>query len=508
VLLPAEAPDGTPVGELVDHRSLLGRVIDRQAAYPSSESAATTIHLDATEPVTDLLVGLLAALSRGRTAAVEAAASSGGRIAAVGTSAAVGGRTAAAGAAAPDDGRITAVQAAAPGDGRIAAVGAAAPGAESAPVEALALPRTARAYVLDEWLRPVPVGVAGDLYVAGPSLARAYAGAPARTAGSLVADPFGSGGDLMLRTGRRAAWTSDGLVQPRAALDGAAGLTAPRRAGRRRDDLDALLALQHGQSRTPLFCLHHSTGLAWSYAALLRHLPQDLPVYGLQTPGFTDRRAMPAGVPELAADYVARIRSVQPEGPYQLLGWSFGAVLAQAVAAELEEQGEEVALLALLDGYPGGHHRRDEDGPRQDGDDGVAAGVDGTLVRIDGAADQEGRALLDGPGAMGPPADSFTVNVEETKKHMIRLAQSHTPRRFGGGAVLFLATEGDLAQLSLAAARSTWEQYIAEPIEGVEIAADHVGMLRGTHAETIGREVARRLVAPEPTSDHKPVSER
>jgi thioesterase domain-containing protein len=74
--------------------------------------------------------------------------------------------------------------------------------------------------------------------------------------------------------------------------------------------------------------------------------------------------------------------------------------------------------------------------------------------------------------------------------------------------VLFLATEGDLAQLSLAAARSTWEQYIAEPIEGVEIAADHVGMLRGTHAETIGREVARRLVAPEPTSDHKPVSER
>ncbi|MFI8533786.1 amino acid adenylation domain-containing protein [Streptomyces aquilus] len=466
VLLPAEAPDGTSVGELVDHRSLLGRVIDRQAASPSSESAATTIHLDATAPVTELLVGLLAALSGGRTAVVESAV--------VGT----------------------------------AVVETVAEG--SALVPALALPRTARAYVLDEWLRPVPVGVAGDLYVAGPSLARAFAGAPARTAGSLVADPFGPGGDLMLRTGRRAAWTSDGLVQPRAAQDGAAGLTAPRRAGRRRDDLDALLALQRGGSRTPLFCLHHSTGLAWSYAALLRHLPRDLPVYGLQTPGFTDRRAMPGSVPELVADYVERIRSVQPEGPYQLLGWSFGAVLAQAIAAELEEQGQEVALLALLDGYPGGHHRRDEDGPRQDGDGdgGAAAGVDGTLVRIDGAADQEGRALLDGPGAMSPPADSFTVNVEETKEHMIRLAQGHTPRRFGGGAVLFLATQGDLAQVSLAAARSTWEQYIAEPIEGIEIAADHVGMLRGTHAETIGREVARRLVTPEPTSDHKPVSER
>ncbi|MBE8477047.1 non-ribosomal peptide synthetase, partial [Streptomyces justiciae] len=482
VLLPAEAPDGTLVGELVDHRSLLGRVIDRQAASPSSESAAATLHLDAAAPVTDLLVGLLAALSGGRTAAVETGAQG--------------------------EGRTAAVETAASSDGPTAPAGATASGTGSSPIAALSLPRTARAYVLDEWLRPVPVGVAGDLYVAGPSLARAYAGAPARTAGSLVADPFGRGGDLMLRTGRRAAWTSDGLVQPRAALDGAAGLTAPRRAGRRRDDLDALLALQSGGSRTPLFCLHHSTGLAWSYAALLRHLPQDLPVYGLQTPGFTDRRAMPGSVPELVADYVERIRSVQPEGPYQLLGWSFGAVLAQAIAAELEERGEEVTLLALLDGFPGGHHRRDEDGPRQEGDDGDAAGVDGTRVRIDGAADQEGRALLDGPGAMSPPADSFTVNVEETKEHMIRLAQGHTPRRFGGGALLFLATEGDLAQLSLAAARSTWEQYIAEPIEGFEIAADHVGMLRGTHAETIGREVARRLVAPESTSDHKPVSER
>jgi thioesterase domain-containing protein len=474
------------VGELVDHRSLLGRVIDRQAASPSSEPAGAPIQLDASAPVTELLVGLLAALSGGRTVTVGTA----------GTTPVAADRR--------------------PGHAHrepSPAPRALLPASLATP-SPLSLPRTARAYVLDEWLRPVPVGVAGDLYVAGPSLARAYAGAPARTAGSLVADPFGPGGDLMLRTGRRAAWTSDGLVQPRAALAGGAGLTAPRRAGRRRDDLDALLALQSGGSRTPLFCLHHSTGLAWSYAALLRHLPQDVPVYGLQTPGFTDRRAMPGSVPELVADYVDRIRSVQPEGPYQLLGWSFGAVLAQAIAAELEERGEQVALLALLDGYPGGHHRRDEDGPRQDGGDGDggdvgrgAAGADGTWVRIDGTADQEGRALLDGPGAMSPAADSFTVNVEETKEHMIRLAQSHTPRRFGGGALLFLATEGDLAQVSLAAARSTWEQYIAEPIEGFEIAADHVGMLRGTHAETIGREVARRLVTG-PTSDDKPVSER
>ncbi|MFI5887791.1 amino acid adenylation domain-containing protein, partial [Streptomyces sp. NPDC051554] len=443
VVLSAEAPDGTLVGELVDHRSLLGRVIDRQAASPPSESAGDVIRLDAGAHTAELLVGLLAALRGDRTVVLEAAA--------------------------------------VPAGGR--------PDPEPAPLTAL-LPRTARAYVLDEWLRPVPVGVPGDLYVAGPSLARVYAGAPARTAGNLVPDPFGPGGDLMLRTGRRAAWTSDGLVQPRAAEDGRTGLSTPRRAGRRRDDLAPLLPLQSEGSRTPLFCLHHSTGLAWSYAALLRHLPQDLPVYGLQAPGFTDRRAMPGSVEELVADYVDRIRTVQPEGPYQLLGWSFGAVLAQAIAAELEGQGQQVALLALLDGFPGGHHREDDGGP-QDGDD-------GTHVRIDGRADQEGRALLDGPGAVNPPADSFTLNMEETKQHMIRLAQGHTPRRFGGGALLFLATEGGLAHMSLTAARTTWEQYIAGRIEGFEIAADHVGMLRGEHAAAIGRAVAEQLVAPEP----------
>lgn len=54
----------------------------------------------------------------------------------------------------------------------------------------------------------------------------------------------------------------------------------------------------------------------------------------------------------MADGYVAEIRAVQPHGPYHLLGWSFGGLVAHAVAARLEELGEEVALLALLDSYP------------------------------------------------------------------------------------------------------------------------------------------------------------
>lgn len=55
---------------------------------------------------------------------------------------------------------------------------------------------------------------------------------------------------------------------------------------------------------------------------------------------------------EMVDRYLTVIRSVRGTGPYRLLGWSFGGLVAHALAARLQEQGERVEFLAMLDTHP------------------------------------------------------------------------------------------------------------------------------------------------------------
>ena len=131
-------------------------------------------------------------------------------------------------------------------------------------------------------------------------------------------------------------------------LDSGAATTAPRLAD------DVLLALRARGTGAPLFCVHPVSGLALAYAGLLGHLPER-PVYGVQARSLASTADLPGDLAEMAAQYVARVREVQPRGPYHLLGWSLGGTVAHLMAGQLAAAGERVETLALLDSVPAGY---------------------------------------------------------------------------------------------------------------------------------------------------------
>ncbi|POH73591.1 non-ribosomal peptide synthetase [Arthrobacter glacialis] len=246
------------------------------------------------------------------------------------------------------------------------------------------------------------------------------------------------------------------------------------------DSLRQLLPLRSTGSKAPLFAVHPATGVSWGFAAMLRHLDKDRPLYGLQMPGMLpggDEQLRATTLTELADDYIAQIRHVQPEGPYHLIGWSFGGNLVHRLATRLQELGHEVAFLAILDAFP----------TRQEGNAEVGTGpalwqnylhAAGFPVPEDEAASLDGARVLEvlreNHNALGSiPLVSLNAMVENFSvlARMIREAQV---QRFDGDLHVFRATE-DVPKGSPNSA--SWTPFVSGQIHDTPVAARHSAML-------------------------------
>jgi len=109
--------------------------------------------------------------------------------------------------------------------------------------------------------------------------------------------------------------------------------------------------LQPQGDRVPLFCFPGRGGHPAIFSALAIQLRPMYPCYGLVVPGYGGEQIPLARVEEIAAAMLATIRRVQPSGPYQLAGYSFGGLLAYETAQQLTAEGEQVSLLAVYDTF-------------------------------------------------------------------------------------------------------------------------------------------------------------
>ena len=113
-----------------------------------------------------------------------------------------------------------------------------------------------------------------------------------------------------------------------------------------------LVAIQPNGEGLPFFCVHPVGGNVLCYNELSNHLGFERPFYGLQARGLAENQVPHTRIEDMAAYYIDAIRTVRPDGPYLLGGWSMGGVIAYEMAQQLEGQGQQVSLLALMDARP------------------------------------------------------------------------------------------------------------------------------------------------------------
>jgi thioesterase domain-containing protein/acyl carrier protein len=112
----------------------------------------------------------------------------------------------------------------------------------------------------------------------------------------------------------------------------------------------SLVPIQPHGINPPLFCVHPIGGNILDYFALAQCFGQQQPVYGLQSLGLDGKQKPLKRIEDMASHYILQIRALQPQGPYFLAGYSFGAMVVFEMAQQLHAQGQTISLLAFLDG--------------------------------------------------------------------------------------------------------------------------------------------------------------
>jgi len=235
-----------------------------------------------------------------------------------------------------------------------------------------------------------------------------------------------------------------------------------------------LVPLKEGSTKPPVFIAHGLGGSVIDFFQPLRHLESDHPIYGMQARGIDGLDEPLERVEDMAEFHLNAIREVQPCGPYALIGYSLGGLVALEMAQQLSTHGEQVALLAMLDAYP--HMRYLSLGQR---------------VRL--AARQARRGLrfrnLGGSGPYQPPAGVSLTPAMQRVRASAYLALTHYRPRFYRGAIKFVRAE--IPSGFPADAAAVWAP-LAQKIEVSTVPGDHLGMI-ATHYENLASVLSRYL---------------
>ncbi|MGC5568119.1 amino acid adenylation domain-containing protein [Streptomyces sp. FR-108] len=272
------------------------------------------------------------------------------------------------------------------------------------------------------------------------------------------------------------------------------------------ESLRTLLPIRTHGSQPPLFCVHPRSGLSWCFAPLAGSVPPDIPLYGVQARDVDSAGELPGSIREMAEEYVAELRTVQPSGPYHLLGWSMGGRVAQEMAVQLQEDGQQVALV-IMGGYaPAPLDTFDLDEAGRESVELIRRVMreraDNSHDGHEGAPDilDEAPSLRDLAGLPDYFRSEISEEEAEIRARIIanntRVYVNHYPRRFHGD-VLFISSH----ELEDGWGRAMWQPYTSGHISESRLPCSHDEMADPPMLSLLWNYVAEWLATAE---DGKP----
>ncbi|AEG94151.1 type I polyketide synthase [Ramlibacter tataouinensis] len=240
-----------------------------------------------------------------------------------------------------------------------------------------------------------------------------------------------------------------------------------------------LVEICRGQpGRRPLFCVHGAGGNVLNFKVISDRLGPEQPFYGLQAQGVDGRLLPLSTVEEMAAQYVQAVRTVDPQGPYRLAGYSAGGVIALEMAQMLRKDGAQVELLAMIDTLSPTAARKPVPLLRK-----LWLMRHWSLPfllawperRRESKRKEATYAVALEKLARGEPLPPELVDFHLFRNFVAAQAR-YQPGPYEGSLALFKATESDTQYLQ-AGMRLGWEEYVRGDIRIVQIAGSHFSVM-------------------------------
>jgi amino acid adenylation domain-containing protein len=221
----------------------------------------------------------------------------------------------------------------------------------------------------------------------------------------------------------------------------------------------------------PLFCIHPASGFSWQFSVLTRYLEGDCAVIGLQSPRPSGVIAVCRSMEEVCKRHLETIRTIQPRGPYRLLGYSLGGVVAQAIAARLVEDGDAVEFLGLLDTYP----PEIQDWSRPPTED-----EEREIERERALFMNASKDALD--SALAKEKAEMFGDIMRNYEDSVRLLSTARTARYPGAATLFVARRTLPQGMDV---QETWRPYVGQ-LSVVELDCAHTDIVSPRSLQALG----------------------